>query len=114
MNHHNTSLTYMTTTVCGWTIKYQPGLWSFCPPLEELLSPDLTEISKLLPEDILCTLHTTTIYINKKFCYPGSKEDQLGACVHWSSQWLLENSNLPEKEGHVEIYDCWSYVAWVS
>lgn len=26
---------------------------------------------------------------------------------------ISENGNLPEKEGHIEIYDCASYLLWV-
>ena len=26
---------------------------------------------------------------------------------------ISENGNLPEKQGHIEIYDCASYLLWV-
>ena len=26
---------------------------------------------------------------------------------------FFQNGNLPEKEGHIEIYDCESYISWV-
>jgi len=111
--HNNTTLTYSTTTVCGWTVKYQPGVWQFCPPLKDLLTEDLEEVADLVPSDILSCMRSTIIYINKTFRYPGEDKNILGACVHWSAVWLEENSNLKEKESHVEIYDCWSYQEWV-
>jgi len=112
--HNNTTLTYHTTTVCGWMVKYQPGVWQFCPPLMELLRGDLQEVATLVPPDILSCMKTTSIYINKTFRYPDHEQNILGACVHQSAGWLEENGNLTEKESHVEIYDCWSYTEWVS
>merc|ERR1712218_378808 len=92
--HNNTSLTYYTTTVCGWTVKYQPGVWEFCPPLKELLTEDLKEVAMLMPVDILTCMRSTIIYINKTFRYPGAEENMLGACVHQDRAWLEENGNL--------------------
>ena len=112
--NNNTTLTYTTTNVCGWMVKYQPGVWQFCPPLLDQLTADLQEVVALLPPDILTCMQTTTLYINKTFRYPDHDNNILGACCHQSSKWLEENHNLGEKESHVEIYDCWSYIQWVS
>ena len=107
---NNKSLNYDSTNICGWDIRYQPGIWEFCPPLREHLTQDLKEISSLLPADILSCIRTTRIYINKTFRYPDQSENILGACLHQSAEWLKENGNLVEKEGHVEIYDCCCYL----
>ena len=112
--HNNATLTYSTTSVCGWVVKYQPGVWKFCPALLELLTDDLQEVTSLVPSDILSCMQTTTIYINKTFRYHDHDKNILGACCHNSAEWLEENGNLTEKESHVEIYDCWSYMEWVS
>jgi hypothetical protein len=32
--------------------------------------------------------------------------------AHFSRDWLIENGNLPEKAGNVEIYSITDFVAW--
>ena len=88
--YNNTELVYLTTTVRGWTVKFQPGLWRHHPALADLLLADLEEIERLLPGQILHTMKEVIIYINISYRYPAHQLNTLGACCHQSSQWLTE------------------------
>ena len=88
--YNNSSLEYETTDIVGWTVKFQPGLWSHSPEVRELLTEDLKEIARLMPAPVLGIMRDTVIYINISFRYPGHKENILGACCHNSSKWLEE------------------------
>lgn len=35
-----------------------------------------------------------------------------GACAHWSEGWLRSKGDLPEKEGHMEIYNIGDIMNW--
>ena len=51
--YNNTDLVYTTTSLRGWTVKYQPGLWQHHPGLRNLLLADLAEIESLLSKEII-------------------------------------------------------------
>ena len=88
--HNNSRLEYETTHICGWRVKYQPGLWSHSTGLRDLLTADLREIQRLMPDNILEILRDVVIYINISYRYPGQEKNILGACCHQSSNWLEE------------------------
>jgi hypothetical protein len=77
----------------------------------DYLNAALLHISSILPDHVLKVLHTVKIYINKEYYYNNEKAN--GCCVHRSSGWLIQNGNLAEKEGHVEIYDAIQYTQWI-
>ena len=90
VRYNNTELVYLTTTVRGWTVKYQPGVWQHHPTLGDLLQADLAEIERLLPGQITNTMKEVIIYINISYRYPSHHLNILGACCHQSSDWLTE------------------------
>lgn len=89
-SYNNTDLVYHTTSVRGWTVKYQPGVWQHHPPLAELLQADLAEIETLLPGQIIQTMKEVVIYINISYRYPAESLNILGACCHQSADWLIQ------------------------
>ena len=91
--YNNSLLEYETTDIFGWTVKFQPDLWSHSPEVRELLTEDLREIARLMPDHILSIMRDIVIYINISFRYPGHKDNILGACCHNSSKWLEEVEN---------------------
>ena len=88
--YNNTKLEYDTTSLQGWTIKYQPGVWDHSPDFKDVFESDLAEIQRLLPPNIVEIMRDVVVYINISYRYPGHLEDILGACCHNSSEWLLE------------------------
>ena len=88
--YNNSLLEYETTDICGWAVKFQPGLWTHSPKVRELLTQDLREIARLLPDHVLEIMKDIVIYINISYRYPGQEENILGACCHNSSKWLEE------------------------
>ena len=90
VSHNNTDLVYLTTTVRGWTVKYQPGVWQHHPDLASLLQEDLAEIERLLPGQIVKIMKEVNIYINISYRYPADRLNMLGACCHQSSDWLCQ------------------------
>ena len=90
MRYNNTELLYNTDSLCGWTIKYQPGLWEHHPSLKHLLQQDLEEIKRLLPAAMIRTMREVMIFINISYRYRGHNNNILGACFHQSAAWLTE------------------------
>ena len=88
--YNNTELLYERTSVRGWTVKYQPGVWQHHPALVSLLQEDLEEIERLLPGQIIKIMKEVNIYINISYRYPGDRFNSLGACCHQSSDWLCQ------------------------
>ena len=88
--YNNTELLYERTSVRGWTVKYQPGVWQHHPALGDLLETDLAEIETLLPAHILQTMKEVIIYINISYRYPAHHLNTLGACCHQSADWLTQ------------------------
>ena len=88
--YNNTKLEYETTSLQGWTIKYQPGVWEHSLDFKDVFESDLMEIQRLLPPHIVEIMRDVVIYINISYRYPGHPENILGACCHNSSEWLLE------------------------
>ena len=90
MKYNNTELLYLTESLCGWTVKYQPGLWEHHPSLKPLLQEDLMEIERLLPDVIVKTMKEVMIFINISYRYREQDTNILGACFHRSAAWLTE------------------------
>jgi hypothetical protein len=72
---------------------------------------DLLEIIKIVPKHLLDVFQNIRIYCNKRYFYDDGEAH--GCCLHWSSEWLMQHGNLPEKEKHVEIYNVDDYKQWV-
>ena len=88
--YNNTELVYDRTSVRGWSVKYQPGVWQHHPALGALLEADLAQIETLLPAHILKTMKEVVIYINISYRYPAHHLNILGACCHQSADWLTQ------------------------
>ena len=88
--HNNTELVYDTTSVRGWSVKFQPGVWQHHPALGDQLEADLAEIETLLPGQIIKTMKEVVIYINISYRYPAHHLNILGACCHQSADWLIQ------------------------
>jgi len=55
---------------------------------------------------------TTEVYVNNQFYVDGKLKS--GAVANWSKGWLEAKGNLPEKAGHVEIYNMGDVMDWSS
>ena len=70
----------------------------------------MIEIRKLVPASAWEIVKSIRIYANIEFLY--DDKQMHGMHAHFSRDWLIENGNLPEKAGNVEIYSITDFVTW--
>lgn len=72
----------------------------------------LEYIENTVPSDAWDVMKTIEVYVNNQFYIHG--ENKAGAVANWSEEWNLSIGNLPEKAGHVEIFNMGDVMDWAS
>lgn len=106
---------YDTKVCCGFTLRYEPGVFECTPGLAETLEMDLKQVMKLLPSAACRGLQKSTqLWINKSITYGTVANPQLGTSCTFhpvgGKLWLQNNGLTVEKEGCVEMFCADNYL----
>lgn len=114
----STSKPYATTEICGFTIKYEEGLFED-PELSAFrptFTADLEQVRGLLASRYAVPLallqESTIIWVNRSLVYGEGVQGR--ACCHHPHNgqgWLRSMGCHPEKAGGIEIYRASDYLA---
>lgn len=99
---------YMSKSICGFTVYYEPGTFEAHPELLETLAFDLDHVQRLLPSNALQLLQTSTrIWVNNTITYGPVSSPIVGrACTYHpadGSDWLHRMGMSVEKRASVEV-----------
>lgn len=110
-----TGVCYEPIDFKGFTVFIADGCMENCPELQEQLSGDLAEITRLLPEAALEVLReNAAIWIDDELRYDEGDAPRSGAVTHWGPGWVNGvQGDHAGKGGCVEVYQAKEYVVWV-
>ena len=90
----NTNKLYHTLNIHGYTIHYEPDIFTNIHQLKAALEIDLKAVNNLLPQEAKKKLQCDTgIWVNKSIAYGHNSDPIVGRCAtfHPGLEWLKKN-----------------------
>lgn len=90
----NTKKLYHTLNIHGYTIHYEPEIFTNIHQLKAALEIDLKTVNNLLPSEAKKKLQcNTSIWVNKSITYGHNSDPIVGRCAtfHPGPEWLRKN-----------------------
>ena len=106
---------YATTSIHGFNVRYEPGVFDSVRGLRETLETDLRQLQRLLPPAACRQLQQSTpLWLNQAITYGTTDAPVEGTscCFHpqGGEEWLRRNGMRVDKVGGIEIYSAKYYL----
>ena len=105
---------YNKCIVENFNIYYQENVFNKYPKLLNILTQDLSQMNRIINDDILNIMHSVAIWINisQDIGHPDGRIKGYGLSFHHDPKWMIKNGIMIEKCRNIEIYSASDYMEW--